>query len=70
MTYTYGMRLRPASIGAIPAKGIMEIINDRKQCDEWGRKKGRCYHSLLSYCRELTPKEMDEYELDFLEVDE
>lgn len=66
--YIYGLRQRPASIGAMPAKGIMEIKNDRPTCDKYGLAKGRYYHSIISYFRELTAKEMDEYDMDLLEV--
>ena len=66
--YIYGLRKRPASIGSIPAKGIIEIKKDRKTCDYYGQIKGRYYHSIISYFRELTAKEMDEYDMDLLEV--
>lgn len=64
--YIYGTRLRGASIGAIPAKGVLEIINDRKVCDDYGQRRGRYYHSIVTYCRRLTAKEMDEFEMDCL----
>lgn len=67
--YIYGMKLRGASIGTIPSKGIIEIINDRKRCDKYGQEKGKYYHSVLTYCRQLTPKEMEDYELDYLGVE-
>ena len=66
--YIYGLRKRPASIGSIPAKGIIEIKKDRKTCDYYGQIKGRYYHSIISHFRELTAKEMDEYDMDLLEV--
>lgn len=66
--YIYGLRNRPASIGSIPARGIIEIKKDRKTCDYYGQIKGRYYHSIISYFRELTAKEMDEYDMDLLEV--
>lgn len=66
--YIYGLRKRPASIGSIPAKGIIEIKKDRATCDYYGQIKGRYYHSIISYFRELTAKEMDEYDMDLLEV--
>lgn len=65
--YIYGMRLRGASVGTIPTKGIIEIINDPKRIKKYG--KGREYHSVLTYCRQLTPKEMEQYELDYLGVE-
>ena len=66
--FIYGLRKRPASIGSIPARGIIEIKKDRKTCDHYGQIKGRYYHSIISYFRELTAKEMDEYDMDLLEV--
>lgn len=66
--YIYGMRERGASIGAMPGKGIIEIKNDRKTCDHYGQIKGRYYHSIISYFRELTAKEMEDFDIDFLEV--
>lgn len=67
--YIYGLRLRGASIGTIPTKGVMEIINDRERCDQYGQAKGRYYHSIVTYCRQLTAKEMEQYELDYLGVE-
>lgn len=66
--YIYGMRERGASIGAMPGKGIIEIKNDRKTCDRYGQAKGRYYHSIVSYSRMLTAKEMEAYDMDYLEV--
>lgn len=67
--YIYGMRLRGASIGTMPSKGIVEIKNDRATCDSYGQAKGRYYHSIVSYCRELTAKEQGDYEMDLLGVE-
>lgn len=57
MTYIYGMRLRGFSPGAQP-KGV-------KSCHEDITGK---YYDLLEYDRELTEKEVKDYELDFIEV--
>lgn len=67
--YIYGLRLRGASIGTIPTKGIIEIINDRKRCDKYGQERGRYYHSVVTYYRQLAEKEMEQYELDYLGVE-
>lgn len=67
--YIYGLRLRGASIGTIPTKGIIEIINDRKHCDKYGQERGRYYHSVVTYYRQLTEKELEQYELDYLGVE-
>ena len=53
--YRYGMRLRPFSIGCQPMDGFV-------RCEESKR-----YHNELIYSRELTDKELREYELDSLE---
>lgn len=67
--YIYGLRQKPASIGAIPAKGVLEIINDRKRCDTYGQAHGRYYHSVVTYYRMLTAKEQEEFEMDYLGVE-
>lgn len=55
--YKYGMRLRGFSIGCQPMKGFLFVRND---------PSGR-YHDILVYDRELSQKELDDYELDYLE---
>lgn len=54
--FVYGMRLRGFSIGCQPMKGLVKRIDDPR----------RRYHDLLLYDRELTEKELDDYELDFI----
>lgn len=54
--HTYGMRLRGFSPGCQPMKGLLFTADD-----ESGR-----YHDLLVYDRELTDKELSEYELDYI----
>lgn len=56
MTYTYGMRLRGFSLGCQPMNGFI-----RRENDPSGR-----YHDLLVYDRELTEKELNDYELDYI----
>lgn len=56
MTYIYGMRLRPCSIGAQPLKGLLGYRDD---------PDGR-YFDILTYSRPLTEKELTDYELDYL----
>lgn len=58
MLYVYGMRLRPFGVGSQPMDGLQEV----KAADK--AKTG--YWSRLKYIRELTDKELIEYELDFL----
>lgn len=53
--YKYGMRLRPCGIGCQP-KGFVECLDGDKQ-----------YWNYLLYDRELSPKEVADYELDFIE---
>lgn len=55
MTYKYGMRLRGFSIGCQP-KGVIERMDD---------PSGR-YYDILAYDRQLTEKELEDYELDDL----
>ena len=55
--YVYGMRLRGFSIGCQPMDGLIE-----RRDDPTGR-----YHDLLVYDRPLTPKELEDYELDEIE---
>ena len=57
--YRYGMRLRGFSPGCQPMKGLGGAVEDRS---------GR-YHDILIYDRELSRKEMIDYELDFLDKD-
>lgn len=61
MIYKYGYRLRPPSIGTQPKdfigmnRSIMALEN---------------YWGIVVYDRKLTEKEMFEYDLDLLEVEE
>ncbi len=57
--YTYGMRLRGFSPGCQPMQGLIERRDD---------PKGR-YHDLLLYDRELSEKELQDYELDFIQAE-
>ena len=56
MMYLYGMRLRGFSPGCQPKEGLVE-----RQDDVTGK-----YHDILVYDRELTEKELIDYELDFV----
>lgn len=56
MVYKYGMRLRGFSIGCQPRQGLIERIDD---------PTGR-YYDILAYDRQLTDKELEDYELDFI----
>lgn len=58
--YTYGMRLRPFSIGCQPMDGLIE-------CKENHSRKDDGYWDILVYSRKLTDKELRDYELDFLQ---
>ena len=53
--YLYGMRLRPFSIGCQP-KGVVDRTDDTT---------GK-YWDIIVYDRELTEKEMFDYDLDYL----
>ena len=63
--YVYGMRLRGYSPGAQP-DGVTWWDDEP---DEWPLEKGKGYHCLIGYDRELTEKEMQDYDLDFLRTD-
>lgn len=56
MKYKYGMRLRGFSIGCQPMDGLIERVNDETNK----------YHDIIIYDRELTEKEIKDYELDFI----
>lgn len=56
MTYLYGMRLRGFSLGCQPKYGFIERLDD---------PSGR-YYDILTYDRQLSNKELEDYELDYL----
>ena len=55
----YYASLRPVSIGTQPARGFMDFIN----YDERTEVDGRMVWAELYYNRELTEKEMEDYDL-------
>ena len=59
MIYEYGMRLRPFSIGCQPMNGLINVKPERII-------GSRHYWNILVYSRELTDKELRDYELDDL----
>ena len=59
VVYTYGMRLRGFSPGCQPMTGFVERRDD---------PKGK-YHDLLLYDRELSEKELQDYELDYIQAE-
>lgn len=58
--YLYGMRLRGFSIGCQPMNGL----TSRRDSDD------ERYYDILVYRRELTDKELEDYELDFIGEEE
>lgn len=56
MKYLYGMRLRGFSLGCQPKEGFVERTDD-----DTGK-----YYDILAYSRELSDKELQDYELDYL----
>lgn len=56
VVYRYGMRLRGYSIGCQPKDGFLD-----REDDESGR-----YYDILVYDRQLTDREVEAYELDFI----
>ena len=59
MTYDYGMRLRPFSMGCQPMDGLIDVKPETTT-------GGKHYWNILVYSRELTKKELEDYELDNL----
>ena len=55
-TYKYGMRLRGFAPMCQPMDGLIERVDD----------PNHKYHDILIYERELTEKEINDYELDDL----
>ena len=55
--YLYGMRLRGFSIGCQPKEGFEEVRDDAT------------YWNVVVYNRELTQKEVNDYELDFIGIE-
>ena len=55
-TYKYGMKLRGFSIGCQPLKGLVDAAED---------PEGN-YYSILTYDRELSDEELEQYELEDL----
>lgn len=58
--YYYGMRLRGASPGAQPKRGMRRI------CDKSQFEDGALYHDVIAYNRPLTDEECKQYDLDFI----
>ena len=54
--YEYGMRLRGYSPGCQPMQGLMVARME----------SGSRYHENLIYDRELSERELEDYELDFI----
>lgn len=64
--FFYGMRLRGFSPGAQPKDGLVKCLDEYRAA--WMRRpNGRPYHDVLVYSRPLSQKELDEYELDYIE---
>jgi len=56
--YIYYYRLRPPSMGCQPSKGLLEMNGDSTI------HNSREYHGTCTYNRELTSKELYDYDLD------
>lgn len=57
-TFTYYYRLRPPSIGCQPSKDLISMT------DKSIVYNNRTYHGTCNYSRELSDKELNEYDLD------
>ena len=64
--FYYGMRLRGFSPGAQPREGFVKCL-DESQAGWKRRPNGRPYHDVLVYNRPLSNKELEDYELDYIE---
>lgn len=65
--FYYGMRLRGFSPGAQPRDGLIECLDDSKKAWSMVRPNGRPYHDVLVYNRPLSKKELEDYELDYIQ---
>lgn len=64
MTYFfYRMRLRGFSLDCQPMNGLVDRITSEEMAVS---KPKRYYYDILVYNRELTEKELKDYELDYL----
>ena len=61
MRRRYYSRLRPVAPGTYPTRGVVEIVNFDTR--EWVEEAGCRAWGYIVYDRELTPDEIDEYEL-------
>lgn len=60
--YFYGMRLRGFSPGCQPKEGLVGLASE----DEIKRFRAEKFHDVIVYNRELTEKELHDYELDWV----
>ena len=61
--YLYGMRLRGFSIGCQPMKNLYDRVDDTG-------KFSRQYHDILRYTEKLDDRDLRNYELDYLGMEE
>lgn len=66
VVFYYGMRLRGFSPGAQPMDGLVGCLG-KYQKGWMPRPDGRPYHDVLVYNRKLSQKELDDYELDYIQ---
>ncbi len=65
--YFYGMRLRGFAPMCQPKEGLIGVVSERSEymmVRQWLKK----YHSVIVYDRELSAKELADYELDYLDT--
>ena len=62
--YYYGMRLRGFAPGAQQKAGLIGRVEDNHTA--FSADRFREYHDVIMYNRELTPDELDGYDLDYL----
>ena len=68
MTYFYyGMRLRGFSLGCQPMNGLVRCLGEKSRTIfDVVLPHGDNYFDILEYDRELTERELKDYELDYL----
>lgn len=59
--YHYATLMRPPQLGAVPTPGLVSVC-----CEEGAAPSGHFYYGWAKYTRELTAKEVHDYELECL----
>lgn len=65
VTFYYGMRLRPFSIGCQPEDGILGLF-PQERLDAYNKEHDTDYWDIIVYNHPLTDAETNQYDLDYL----